>query len=90
MRKQPASERHYFSGVIRDITQRKLAERDILFANRALDEKNQKLEALSAKLAKYLPKQVYNSIFTGRMRLVLFLLTVVTVLGLELAAHAGE
>ena len=31
---------HYFSGIIRDITDRKQAEKDILFANRALDEKN--------------------------------------------------
>ena len=57
---------HYFSGIIRDISDRKQAEKDILFANRALDEKNQELEALSAKLAKYLSKQVYNSIFTGQ------------------------
>jgi PAS domain S-box-containing protein len=59
-------ERRYFSGIIRDITERKEAEKKILLANRALDEKNQELQALSAKLAKYLSKQVYDSIFTGR------------------------
>ncbi len=59
-------ERRYFSGIIRDITDRKQAEKDILLANRALAEKNQQLEALSGKLAKYLSKQVYNSIFSGR------------------------
>ncbi len=58
--------RHNFSGIIRDITTRKRAENDLLVANRALDEKNQQLEALSGKLAKYLSKQVYNSIFSGR------------------------
>lgn len=56
----------YFSGIIRDITDRKQAEADIQAANRTLDEKNQELEALSVKLAKYLSKQVYDSIFSGR------------------------
>lgn len=56
----------YFSGIIRDITDRKQAEADIQQANQALDEKNQELEALSVKLAKYLSKQVYNSIFSGQ------------------------
>jgi PAS domain S-box-containing protein len=56
----------YFSGIIRDITDRKQAEADIQLASRALDEKNQELEALSVKLAKYLSKQVYDSIFSGR------------------------
>jgi PAS domain S-box-containing protein len=59
-------EKRYFSGIIRDVSDRKQAEKDILFANRALDEKNQQLEALSVKLAKYLSKQVYDSIFSGR------------------------
>jgi PAS domain S-box-containing protein len=59
-------ERRYFSGIIRDISDRKQAEKDILLANRALDEKIQELEALSVKLAKYLSKQVYDSIFSGR------------------------
>ena len=59
-------ERRYFSGIIRDITARKEAEREVLLANSALDQKNKELEALSAKLAKYLSKQVYDSIFSGR------------------------
>jgi adenylate cyclase len=33
---------------------------------RSLDEKNQMLEAVSAKLSAYLPAQVYQSIFTGQ------------------------
>jgi adenylate cyclase len=49
----------YFSGIIRDITDRKEAEA-------ALGEKNEQLEALSSKLAKYLSRQVYDSIFSGR------------------------
>ena len=56
----------YFSGMIRDITTRKQAEEEIEQANRTLDEKNQQLESLSVKLAKYLSKQVYNSIFSGK------------------------
>jgi adenylate cyclase len=59
-------DKRYFSGIIRDISRRKQAEQEVLLANRALDEKNQQLEALSAKLAKYLSKQVYDSIFSGR------------------------
>jgi adenylate cyclase len=59
-------ERRFFSGIIRDISARKQAEEQVLIANRALDEKNQELMALSAKLAKYLSKQVYESIFAGR------------------------
>ena len=60
------SERRFFSGIIRDITDRKKVEKEVMLANRALDEKNQQLEALSMKLAKYLSKQVYDSIFSGR------------------------
>ena len=37
-------ERHYFSGIIRDITERKQAEKDMLSANRALDEKTRSLK----------------------------------------------
>ncbi len=58
--------KRYFSGVIRNITDRKQSEADIQLANRALDEKNRELEGLSVKLAKYLSKQVYNSIFSGQ------------------------
>jgi PAS domain S-box-containing protein len=55
-----------FSGIIRDITERKTAEEAVRLANKALSEKNDQLEALSAKLAKYLSRQVYDSIFEGR------------------------
>lgn len=56
----------YFSGIIRDITERKEAEQALHLANKALNEKNDQLEALSVKLAKYLSRQVYSSIFEGR------------------------
>jgi PAS domain S-box-containing protein len=59
-------EKHFFCGIMRDISERKQAQIDLLTANEELDEKNQELESLSAKLAKYLSKQVYNSIFTGQ------------------------
>jgi PAS domain S-box-containing protein len=55
-----------FSGIIRDITERKDAETKLRLANEALNEKNEQLEALSGKLAKYLSRQVYDSIFAGR------------------------
>ena len=55
-----------YSGVLRDISERKEAAERIASANEALAEKNQQLEALSAKLAKYLSRQVYDSIFAGR------------------------
>lgn len=55
-----------FSGIIRDISERKRAEQAIHVANKALNEKNAQLEALSVKLAKYLSRQVYDSIFEGR------------------------
>ncbi|MDW9973677.1 HAMP domain-containing protein [Sinorhizobium meliloti] len=45
--------------VYSDITELKLREQD-------LSEKSVALEALSAKLAKYLAPQVYNSIFSGK------------------------
>jgi PAS domain S-box-containing protein len=57
---------HLFSGIIRDITERKTAEHAIQLANKSLKEKNAQLEALSVKLAKYLSRQVYDSIFEGR------------------------
>ncbi len=56
----------YFSGIIRDITERKRAEEALHIANKSLNQKNEQLEGLSAKLAKYLSRQVYDSIFTGR------------------------
>ena len=56
----------YFSGIVRDITQRKQAEADLRIANHALADKNEMLQGLSGKLAKYLSRQVYDSIFEGR------------------------
>ena len=61
-----ADERRYYSGIIRDITERKVAEDAVQVANKALNEKNDQLEALSGKLAKYLSRQVYDSIFEGK------------------------
>lgn len=59
-------EERLFIGVIRDITERKTAEEALQIANKSLNDKNEQLEALSAKLAKYLSRQVYDSIFTGK------------------------
>ncbi|MGB7859710.1 MAG: PAS domain S-box protein, partial [Acidimicrobiia bacterium] len=56
----------YYSGIVRDITERKKAEDALVIANRTLNEKNDQLEGLSGKLAKYLSRQVYDSIFEGR------------------------
>ena len=61
-----AGDERFFSGIIRDITERKRAEEALHIANKSLNQKNEQLEALSAKLAKYLSRQVYDSIFTGR------------------------
>ena len=55
-----------FSGIVRDISERKKAEHALHLANKSLNEKNAQLEALSVKLAKYLSRQVYDSIFEGR------------------------
>jgi class 3 adenylate cyclase len=58
--------------VMTDITEQKRAEQELMEAkrrteeaNRLVTEKNATLEALSAKLAKYLSPQLYKSIFTG-------------------------
>jgi PAS domain S-box-containing protein len=59
-------DRRYYSGIIRDITERKVAEDAVQVANKALNDKNDQLEALSGKLAKYLSRQVYDSIFEGK------------------------
>ncbi len=56
----------FFSGIVRDITERKRAEEKLQKANAELAEKSEMLEGLSAKLAKYLSRQVYDSIFSGR------------------------
>jgi PAS domain S-box-containing protein len=55
-----------FIGIIRDITERKKTEHALHLANKTLNEKNEQLEGLSGKLAKYLSRQVYDSIFEGR------------------------
>jgi PAS domain S-box-containing protein len=59
-------DQRFYSGIVRDVSTRKMAEQQIESANSELAEKNQELEALSAKLAKYLSSQVYDSIFEGR------------------------
>jgi class 3 adenylate cyclase len=58
--------------VMTDITEQKRAENELLAAtqqteeaNRLVTEKNAMLEALSAKLSKYLSPQIYQSIFSG-------------------------
>jgi len=58
--------------VMTDITEQKQAEQALLEAKRRTDEanklvtdKNETLEALSSKLAKYLSPQIYKSIFSG-------------------------
>lgn len=72
-------EERFFAGIIRDISERKKAEQALIQsqtrlkeqakklrqANKQIREKNEQLEGLSNKLAKYLSRQVYNSIFNG-------------------------
>ncbi len=59
-------DKRFFSGIVRDITERKEAEAAVAQASADLAEKNEMLEGLSSKLAKYLSRQVYDSIFSGR------------------------
>jgi len=70
----------FYSGIIRDITERKqselkLQEQQETLAERAqsleklneeVESKNEQLQALSNKLAKYLSRQVYTNIFEGK------------------------
>lgn len=70
----------FYSGIIRDITERKQSERKLKrqqqkLAERArtleelnaeVESKNEQLQALSNKLAKYLSRQVYTNIFEGK------------------------
>jgi PAS domain S-box-containing protein len=70
----------FYCGIIRDITARKHAEeqlqlhreklsdkaRKLRQANKDIKLKNEQLQALSNKLAKYLSHQVYKSIFAGK------------------------
>ncbi len=70
----------FFCGIIRDISIRKKQEVQILkqqemlssrtkeltILNEEVNTKNEQLEALSNKLAKYLSRQVYTSIFEGK------------------------
>ena len=69
----------HFSGIIRDITERKLHEKSLEKSRETLKEKAQKLkeanyeikqksnqlQSLSQKLAKYLSRKVYDPIFEG-------------------------
>ena len=56
----------FYAGILRDVSERKRAEEVIRQAHEELEEKNQQLEALSVKLAKYLSRQLYDSIFEGK------------------------
>jgi PAS domain S-box-containing protein len=70
----------YFSGIIRDITERKQNElklqvqqkklakkaKSLTRLNAEVKSKNDALQALSNKLAKYLSRQVYTNIFEGK------------------------
>ncbi|HEY0750614.1 MAG TPA: PAS domain S-box protein, partial [Chitinophagaceae bacterium] len=75
-----AMNKRYFCGIIRDISvrrkqeeqlkqqQQKLKQKaaDMAKLNKLVKSKNEQLEALSNKLAKYLSRQVYTSIFQGK------------------------
>jgi len=54
------------AGSMTDITARKQAEQDLLAAHQRIAEQNTMLESLSVQLSKYLPPQLYASIFSGR------------------------
>jgi len=70
----------FYSGIIRDITERKKSEaqlenqkkklakraRSLEKLNKEVKSKNEQLQALSNKLAKYLSRQVYTNIFEGK------------------------
>jgi PAS domain S-box-containing protein len=73
-------EDRYFSGIIRDIAERKQNETKLLnqkkklakkatslkVLNDEIESKNEQLQGLSNKLAKYLSRQVYTNIFEGK------------------------
>jgi PAS domain S-box-containing protein len=73
-------EDRFYSGIIRDITERKKNElelqaqkkklqsraRSLKKLNAEVKTKNEQLQALSNKLAKYLSRQVYKNIFEGK------------------------
>jgi PAS domain S-box-containing protein len=70
----------FYSGIIRDISERKRSElklrsqkqklaeraRSLAQLNEEVRSKNEQLQALSNKLAKYLSRQVYTNIFEGK------------------------
>jgi len=70
----------FYSGIIRDITERKQSELELQeskdklaekaesleILNEEVESKNEQLQALSNKLAKYLSRQVYTNIFEGK------------------------
>jgi len=74
------SGQHFYGGIIRDISERKKAEdqikdqkkkladraKKLTKLNKEVKLKNEQLQALSNKLAKYLSRQVYTSIFEGK------------------------
>jgi PAS domain S-box-containing protein len=73
-------EERFYAGIIRDITERKQQElklqkqkekladraRSLQRLNDEVESKNEQLQALSNKLAKYLSRQVYTTIFEGK------------------------
>jgi PAS domain S-box-containing protein len=73
-------EDRFYAGIIRDITQRKEDEHELHAQKKKLEQrartleklhrevhsKNEQLQALSNKLAKYLSRQVYKNIFEGK------------------------
>jgi adenylate cyclase len=61
-----AGGRRFYAGILRDVSERKAAEEALRRAKEEVEEKNRQLEALSGKLAKYLSRQLYESIFEGR------------------------
>lgn len=76
----PIRNQRHFCGIIRDITRCKIAEEALMKseenlkkqaarlsqANVQINLKNEQLQSLSQKLAKYLSQQVYHSIFRGQ------------------------
>ena len=73
VQRDEAGRANRLSGLDVDITEQLERERQLRDANRRISEtaeevarKNQELEVLSTKLAKYLSPQVYDSIFSGR------------------------
>ena len=74
------NDQRFYSGIIRDITERKKDEEELKnhqkqlaekaqqleTLNQEVSSKNEQLQGLSNKLAKYLSRQVYTNIFEGK------------------------